>query len=32
VFYTVLMRLRIALKHSENAIREIKIGSGINTR
>jgi len=32
VFYVVLMRLRIALKHSENAIREIKIGSGINTR
>jgi len=32
VFYTVLMRLRIALKHSENALREIKIGSGLNTR
>lgn len=32
VFYTVLMRARIALKHTENALREIKIGTGLNTR
>jgi heme exporter protein C len=32
VFYIVLMRLRIAQKHAENALREIKIAAGLNTR
>jgi heme exporter protein C len=32
VFYIVLMRQRIALKRTENALREIKISSGYNTR
>ena len=32
VFYAVLMRLRIAQKRAENALREIKIAAGLNTR